>query len=158
MASVIPGDIVGTMGKYIPGEGVYVFDRDNSIRSSLVGNCVLETRSNGDVAISVINPFFVSTEYVIAVGDVVVSRILRTNYNQAYVDILCVGDRELSRPIKGVIRREDIRQSEIDKVVVADFFHPGDIVRTSVISLCDSKYYFLSTAAYPPAANGIQFF
>jgi exosome complex component CSL4 len=45
-----------------------------------------------------------------------------------------------------VIRREDIRETEVDKVAVQNFFKPLDIVRAGVISLGDSKFYFLSTA------------
>lgn len=48
--------------------------------------------------------------------------------------------------LSGVIRREDIRGWEIDKVTVADAFRVGDIVRAVVISIGDQAAYYLSTA------------
>ena len=54
---------------------------------------------------------------------------------------------------KGVIRKEDVSAVEIDKVVVQESFRSGDIVRASVLSLGDSKQYYLSTAA---AGLGVQ--
>ncbi|KAL9936697.1 hypothetical protein V8E36_004765 [Tilletia maclaganii] len=46
----------------------------------------------------------------------------------------------------GVIRAQDVRATEKDKVRLADCFRVGDIVRASVISLGDARSYFLSTA------------
>ena len=96
--------------------------------------------------ICVISSFKKASDLVIHVGDVLICRVFRINNNQAYVDILGVGDVEIDIPTKAVIRREDIRSTEIDKVIVHDFFNPGDIVRAEVISLGDNKHYFLSTA------------
>ncbi|CAD6888757.1 unnamed protein product [Tilletia controversa] len=46
----------------------------------------------------------------------------------------------------GVIRAQDVRATEKDKIRLADCFRVGDIVRASVISLGDARSYFLSTA------------
>ncbi|KAK0523720.1 hypothetical protein OC835_001926 [Tilletia horrida] len=46
----------------------------------------------------------------------------------------------------GVIRAQDVRATEKDKVRLAECFRVGDIVRASVISLGDARSYFLSTA------------
>ena len=45
-----------------------------------------------------------------------------------------------------VVRREDIRATEKDKVVCADGFRVGDVIRGLVISLGDQANYYLSTA------------
>lgn len=45
-----------------------------------------------------------------------------------------------------MIRREDIRATEKDKVTVADSFRVGDLVRGVVISLGDQGGYYVSTA------------
>jgi exosome complex component CSL4 len=46
----------------------------------------------------------------------------------------------------GIIRVQDVRITERDKVKILDSFRPGDIVRATVISLGDGTNYYLSTA------------
>ena len=50
-------------------------------------------------------------------------------------------------PLKGVIRREDVRQTEKDRVELSKCFRPSDIVMAKIISLGDQNNYLLSTAA-----------
>ena len=58
------------------------------------------------------------------------------------------GDNSLfSSPLKGVIRREDVRQTEKDRVELSKCFRPSDIVMAKIISLGDQNNYLLSTAA-----------
>jgi exosome complex component CSL4 len=44
-----------------------------------------------------------------------------------------------------VLRREDVRLTEKDKIVMNESFRVGDIVRATVISLGDEKNYYIST-------------
>lgn len=152
--TVVPGDFICSKDDGKTGKGVYSYQKQE-IRASVVGSIVSEKKDESEDANKASKPRInvlsfqqkkLAKEYVINVGDVVFGRVVRTNYNQAYVDILCIGETELPFPLKGVIRREDIRETEIDKVVVQEFFRSLDIVRASVISLGDSKYYFLTTA------------
>ena len=53
---------------------------------------------------------------------------------------------ELGETFKGVIRAQDVRLTEKDKVRIIDSFKPGDIVRAAVILLGDGMNYYLSTA------------
>lgn len=53
---------------------------------------------------------------------------------------------ELGESFKGIIRSQDIRLTERDKVKVIESFKPGDIVRAIIISLGDGSNYYLSTA------------
>ncbi|KAG7661301.1 CSL4 [[Candida] subhashii] len=55
-----------------------------------------------------------------------------------------IGD--LGENFRGVIRSQDIRATERDKVKVVECFKPGDIVRAMIISLGDGNNYYLSTA------------
>lgn len=158
---VVPGDRLAEAGSALVGVGVYADERTGDIRASLLGRVLIEDLSSTNkkqpsstARVNVVvreedfktSSSVLARDYVPRVGDIVLARILRTNYNQAYVDILALGDQPLPVPIKAVIRREDIRETEVDKVVVQDFFKPFDVVRAVVISLGDSKYYFLSTA------------
>lgn len=51
-----------------------------------------------------------------------------------------------SAPLKGIIRREDVRQTEKDRVELSKCFRPNDIVFAKVLSLGDSQSYLLTTA------------
>lgn len=81
-----------------------------------------------------------------AVGDVVTVRVVRITPRLASVDILCVGSHPVPQRYSGVIRVQDIRATEIDKVQVHASFRPGDVVRAEVLSLGDARSYFLTTA------------
>ncbi|KAL4988676.1 exosome component EXOSC1/CSL4-domain-containing protein [Aspergillus falconensis] len=47
---------------------------------------------------------------------------------------------------QALIRREDVRAVEKDRVVMDEMFRVGDIVRGAVISLGDQSYYYITTA------------
>ena len=80
------------------------------------------------------------------VGDVVVCKVGRIADAYAKVQIFCVGDRPLKRPVEGMIRKQDVRAHEIDAVIMSECFLPCDLVRCKVISLGDRRSYFLTTA------------
>jgi exosome complex component CSL4 len=47
---------------------------------------------------------------------------------------------------QALIRKEDVRAVEKDRVVLEDMFRVGDVVRGSVISLGDQSFYYITTA------------
>lgn len=101
----------------------------------------------------------------------VVARVTRVTPRQAYLSILIVDGQPCGSSsstsstfvqsglgnhaagegegvdFQGVVRSQDVRSTEKDKVKLADCFRPGDIVRATVISLGDARSYYLSTAA-----------
>ncbi|ERN16664.1 hypothetical protein AMTR_s00051p00167860 [Amborella trichopoda] len=64
----------------------------------------------------------------------------------ASADIMCVGSKSVREKFTGMIRQQDVRATEIDKVDMHLSFRPGDIVRAMVLSLGDARAYYLSTA------------
>ena len=142
--SVIPGDELGLEREYLAGSGAYAVD--GVIRASLVGNVVVDADTQGRSRINVACKLEKYEDLVINIGDKVLCRVSRTNNNQAFVDIVTVGDRVLPIIAKGVIRREDVSATEVDKVNIQEQFKSGDVIKASVISLGDSKHYYLSTA------------
>ncbi|KAL1838857.1 hypothetical protein VTJ49DRAFT_2110 [Mycothermus thermophilus] len=80
------------------------------------------------------------------VGNVVLCRVLRITPRQAVVTILVCGETVLEAEWQGVIRVQDVRATEKDRVKIYESFRPGDIVRAEVISLGDQANYYLSTA------------
>ncbi|PWN46936.1 hypothetical protein IE53DRAFT_293056, partial [Violaceomyces palustris] len=97
---------------------------------------------------------------------VVIARVTRVTPRQAHLSILIVdgqpcgsssqstggaanhaaGEGE-GTDFQGIVRSQDVRNTEKDKVRMADCFRPGDIVRATVISLGDARSYYLSTAS-----------
>ena len=55
-------------------------------------------------------------------------------------------NNDLRAPLKGIIRREDVRQTEKDRVEMSKCFRPNDVVFAKVLSLGDSQNYLLTTA------------
>ncbi|KAG7195553.1 exosome 3'-_5 exonuclease subunit ski4 (Csl4) [Scheffersomyces spartinae] len=53
---------------------------------------------------------------------------------------------DLGEGFKGIIRSQDVRSTDRDKVKIVDSFRPGDIVRCLIISLGDGQNYYMSTA------------
>ncbi|KAI1425867.1 hypothetical protein F5Y12DRAFT_744999 [Xylaria sp. FL1777] len=80
------------------------------------------------------------------VGNIVLCRVTRITPREATVAILIVGDAVLSAQWQGVVRVQDVRATEKDRVKIYESFRPGDIVRAQVISLGDQANYYLSTA------------
>jgi exosome complex component CSL4 len=79
-------------------------------------------------------------------GATVLARVARVTPRLASVDILCVDGCAAERPFSGVIRQQDVRATDVDRVVLHDCFRAGDVVRAAVLSLGDSRAYYLSTA------------
>lgn len=135
------------------------YSRNEYSLSSLVGQI---TSKNGQTSINHgIKPRFV----VPMPGSTILGRITRVNARQANVSILIVdgqpcapgdwsscgytnqaaGEDPSGADFTGVIRIQDVRQTEKDKVRMQDCFRPGDIVKAIVISLGDIRSYFLAT-------------
>lgn len=69
------------------------------------------------------------------VGNTVLCRVTRITPRQAVVAILVCGETVLGAEWQGVIRVQDVRATEKDRVKVYESFRPGDIVRASVVSV-----------------------
>ncbi|KAI1776344.1 hypothetical protein F4818DRAFT_378028 [Hypoxylon cercidicola] len=81
------------------------------------------------------------------VGNTVLCRVTRIAPKHASVAILVVGDTVLEAEWQGLVRVQDVRATEKDRVKIYESFRPGDIVRAQVISLGDQANYYLSTAS-----------
>lgn len=53
---------------------------------------------------------------------------------------------DVGETFRGIIRSQDVRSTDRDKVVMIDCFKPGDILKAQVISLGDGNNYYLTTA------------
>lgn len=159
----LPGQLLGPANKYRPGPGVHL--HESNLYSSLLGAVTVSQptttsstsaqkgppkrltkitaslRSN-DTAYNELPTLSVSREatkrqreVLPQVGNLVLCRVTRITPRQAVVAILVCGDTVLEAEWQGVIRVQDVRATEKDRVKVYESFRPGDIVRASVVSL-----------------------
>ncbi|CAO3627420.1 unnamed protein product [Cunninghamella blakesleeana] len=141
--AVTPGQRLGYAQDYIIGPGTY--ERDGLIYSSVVGIRHI-TNSDGNQLPIISVSKEKEQSAVPDVGSVIVGKIIRVNPHQATIAIMVVDDSSCKEDFMGVIRTQDVRATEKDKVKIYNSFRPGDIVKAEVISLGDSRSYFLSTA------------
>lgn len=147
---VVPGDLLGTSDTVLAGRGCY--ECGGTIRSSICGILSISEKheyGSAKITVSVISSKAEDAEdCVINIGDVVLCRVQKISTHQATVEIVRVGDSVIrDDPPKGVIRKEDIRSDEVDTIVIHECFRHGDFVRAEVVSLGDSRQYYLSTVA-----------
>ncbi|KAG2441178.1 hypothetical protein HXX76_004030 [Chlamydomonas incerta] len=142
--AVCVGDRLGATDTYAAGEGVFV--RDGFVIASVVGFQRLEAPPAAGEKPTIHVASRDTLPLVPKPGDIVTVKISRVAQTAAHALIMCVGRQALSTEFKGVIRQQDVRSTEIDRVVIYDCFRPGDIVRAEVVSLGDARSYYLSTA------------
>ena len=148
--TAIPGKILGLTSKYVPGPGTHV--HEGNVVSSLLGHVSVtqpaktpgpakrlnKITSTASVetelpTISVTRQAGHRREVLPDVGHIVLARVLRLMPRQAIVTIQQVGETVLSTEWQGVIRVQDVRATEKDKVKIYESFKPGDIVKAQVV-------------------------
>jgi len=96
------------------------------------------------------------------VNSLVLGRVIRLTTRQATISILAIGVAAAGAgagadspaidfvpcptPFPALLRLQDVRATEKDKLKMLECFHVGDVVRALVISLGDQTSYYLSTA------------
>lgn len=80
-------------------------------------------------------------------GSIVTCRIIRITATFAKCSIHCIEDYILKQPYTGVIRIEDIRNFDRDRVNINKCFRPGDIVLAKVLTTGENHLFRLTTAA-----------
>ena len=99
---------------------------------------------------------FGATQQVIRQGQTVLARVVRIATQMVMVDIFAT-EHGLLRHDKpaGVIRREDVKpvstaataeQQSVTNAVLTQYYRPGDWVVAKILSLGDTRRYFLTTA------------
>ncbi|EWY99301.1 hypothetical protein FOYG_03388 [Fusarium oxysporum NRRL 32931] len=157
----LPGNVLGPVTKFSPGAGTHVYE--GNVVSSLLGRVTVTPPTKNPGPQKRLNKITAPTTEELAtisvsrhgrkreilpdVENIVLARVLRLMPKQAIVVIQQVGDTVLQTEWQGVIRVQDVRATEKDKVKIYESFKPGDIVRAQVISLGDQANYYLSTAS-----------
>lgn len=77
-----------------------------------------------------------------ATGDCVTAKVEVVNQRYAKCSIICIGDVLLNRPLRGMLRKEDVRATDIDRVEMYKNYRPGDIILAKIVrseSHCESR-------------------
>ncbi len=151
----IPGQLLGPASKYRPGPGTHIHEAN--LYSSLLGvvHVAQPARAPGPPKrLNKITPArptelpFISVsrsgtsekrEVLPEVNNIVLCRVLRITPRQAVVAILVCGDTVLEAEWQGLIRTQDVRATEKDKVKIYESFRPGDIVRAEVVGVACAR-------------------
>lgn len=68
-------------------------------------------------------------------GDVVTARVLQVNQRSAKCSILCIGEHVLEQNYRAMLRKEDVRATEKDRVEMYKSFRPGDVILARVVRI-----------------------
>ena len=134
---VLPGELIGTIEEFKPGEGTTVSVGD--IYSAATGNIVIDRRAR----IVSVRPSTV-TPNILKVGDVIYGKIIDVRESGAMVEIAGIEgkeDREIVNVRTGDIHVSNVRDSYVKRL--SDEFRPSDIIRARVI---DAEKMRLTTA------------
>lgn len=158
-STIAPGDRIGSARHISSGAGTYT--RGGHVYASAVGklnvisidesgtSATVPTGKNASFVASIVleeGRLYASSQ-VLSVGQVVLGRVLRVIKQQATVEIVAAdGIGSLRETHVGAIRREDVRSGASEEVEIYSSFRPGDVVLARIISLGDSRRYFLTTA------------
>ncbi|ATZ52662.1 Bccsl4 [Botrytis cinerea B05.10] len=159
----VPGQLLGSSSEYLPGPGTHI--HSSNLYASILGPIKTvappkpsypQKRATKITPAAPVPLSTISIERATLTGDkaeilpevnsTVLCRVTRITPRQATVAILVVGETVLEGEWQGLIRVQDVRATEKDKVKIFESFRPGDIVRAVVISLGDQSNYYLSTA------------
>jgi exosome complex component CSL4 len=151
---VVPGDKLGLASEFESGDGTYV--RGLEIFAAVVGtvksgpqasssDASASSDSSKNVVLSVESsqskPTIVPKE-----KSVVLAQVVKITPRFAQVAIVSVDNVTLSDYFPGTIRVNDVQVAQPEQVEIYKCFRPGDLVRAEVISLGDSRAYYLTTA------------
>lgn len=154
----VPGQLLGSASDYVPGPGTHI--HNTNLYASILGPvsktnppkpagpqkrptkitppglAVLPTIAIERSVSAVGSDGEVKKEEILPeVNSIVLCKVTRINPRQATVAILVVGETVLDGEWQGLIRVQDIRATEKDKVKVFESFRPGDIVRAVVVCI-----------------------
>ncbi|KAI0318471.1 hypothetical protein OF83DRAFT_1163425 [Amylostereum chailletii] len=136
---VLPGQPVPIPRGPAPQLGSGFYAKNGQIRASLMG---IPRYEGSSLSITHVRP------HPPAANSIVLGSVTRLSPQQALVSITVVDGIPLpaGEDFTGVIRVQDVRATEKDKVKIGDCFRGGDVVKGLVISLGDARSYYVTTA------------
>lgn len=156
--TVVPGDRLGSIRQVQAGSGTRVVA--GQIYATLVGVLRLDANDNESSSDAgggkgpaytcrVETTSSTAKSAVLQVGQLIIGRVVRITPQNAVVQICFLeglGPPPSHISLEGAIRMEDIRTGASEQLRIEDCFQPSDMVACRVISLGDSRRYYLTTA------------
>ncbi|XP_012223041.1 transcription initiation protein SPT3 homolog [Linepithema humile] len=138
----VPGQRLCVSDKVnIAGPGTY--EQQGYIYSKLAGIVKLIT----DDKTRTIEVHGITEQSIVpAPGDIVTAMVTVVNQRFCKCSIKCIGDIVLTRPYRGILRKEDVRILEKDRIEMYKCYRPGDIILARVMPMTEAHTYQLSTA------------
>ncbi|KAJ3300577.1 hypothetical protein HK104_009912 [Borealophlyctis nickersoniae] len=141
---VTPGQRLAHADEYQASAGTY--RKDDHIYASVVGERrELPPPEDGQLPLLQVTRHK-DVSAIPEIGSIITGKVIRVSARFATLSIMVVGSTSCKENFQGIIRVQDVRATERDKVQIYKSFRPGDIVRAQVISLGDARAYYLSTA------------
>ncbi|XP_063834816.1 exosome complex component CSL4 [Ostrinia nubilalis] len=129
--------------EHISGPGTY--ELKGYIYATLAG--ILKTEHDEVTKATVISVVSPRTPSVLPrSGDIVTCKVTVVNSRMVQCVILCVGSSVLVRPYRGVLKKEDIKSTDKDRIDPYKCFRPGDVILARVLPMTEIHWYHLSTA------------
>ncbi|WP_295610088.1 exosome complex RNA-binding protein Csl4 [uncultured Methanobrevibacter sp.] len=124
---VMPGDKLGIIEQYLPGDGTY--DDNGDIKSSVLGNVKINQK------MKVISVEGTAKPALLKIGDIVYGQITDIKPQRANVKIDCIKDnaRPLALPYMGAIHISQAKKDYLEKL--SDAFRIGDIIQAKVVKI-----------------------
>ncbi|XP_017076314.2 exosome complex component CSL4 [Drosophila eugracilis] len=123
--------------------GIGTYEQNGYIYASKSGIVNIEDSGENCQLVSVHKPGFHLT--IPATGDVVTARVLVTTPKFVKCSIFCVRNVLLESSYRGLLRKEDVRETEKDRVDIYKSFKPGDVILARVINQLEQSF-LLTTA------------
>lgn len=138
----VPGQRLCVSDKVnIAGPGTY--EQQGYIYSKLAGVVKLTT----DEKTCTVSIHGITEQSIVpAPGDIVTAMVTMVNQRFCKCSIKCIGDIILTRPYRGILRKEDVRAIDKDRVEMYKSYRPGDIILARVMPMTEAHTYQLSTA------------
>ncbi|KAK7601410.1 hypothetical protein V9T40_008851 [Parthenolecanium corni] len=131
--------------EHVSGNGTY--EHQGYIHSSLAGIVKISEKTENNVKRNLIEVHGINEQSIVpAPGDIVTAKVMVLNQRYCKCLIKCIGDVVLSRPYRAILRKEDIRATDKDRIDVYKCYRPGDIILARVLPLTEIHSYQLSTA------------
>ncbi|MBE6499086.1 MAG: RNA-binding protein [Methanobrevibacter thaueri] len=124
---VMPGDKLGIIEQYLPGEGTY--DDNGDIKSAVLGNVKINQKKK------VISVESNAKPALLKIGDTIYGQITDIKPQRANVKIECMKDngRPLALPYLGAIHISQAKKDYLEKL--SDAFRIGDIIQAKVVKI-----------------------
>lgn len=120
---VIPGDWLGVIEEFTPGEGTY--EENGIVYASSIGGVLID---NIEKRVKVIP---IEARALPRKGDLVLGKVTQINKMLTFVDIARVRGQTIANPFSAVIHISQISPGYVENT--SDALKPGDIIRARVV-------------------------